>query len=140
MLRVVADPGVLVSALLSRLGAPSLLLDRWRDGEFELIVSPKLLEELEDALDRPKFRGRISRDEVQSYVDGIVADAVVFPDVHDPPNVTPDPDDDYLVALADVARADVIVSGDVHLTGLEAPEVPVLTPRQLVDRLVEARE
>jgi predicted nucleic acid-binding protein len=33
--------------------------------------------------------------------------------------VTEDPDDDYLVALAVAAQADVFVSGDHHLTELK---------------------
>jgi len=135
LLRIVADPGVLVSAVLSHLGAPSIVVDRWRDGEFDLVVSPHLLEELESVLRRPKFSAALTETDVRAYVDGSAADALVFPDDDDPPAMSPDPDDDYLVALAIAAKADLIVSGDVHLTGLVAPLVPVLTPRELVDRL-----
>jgi predicted nucleic acid-binding protein len=49
--------------------------------------------------------------------------------------VTPDRGHDYLVALARAARADVLVSGDAHLTGLPDPDPPVLTPRGFLDRL-----
>jgi len=135
VLRVVADPGVLVSAVLTRTGPPAELIDRWREGEFDLVVSPKLLGELEEVLLRPKFRPSVSEDDVRDYVDGLLAEALVVTDPDEPPAVTPDPDDDYLVALAVAAGADVIVSGDAHLTELENPPTPVVTPRQFVDRL-----
>jgi putative PIN family toxin of toxin-antitoxin system len=51
------------------------------------------------------------------------------------PAVCRDPGDDYLVALAHAANAEVLVTGDVDLLSLEEPDVPVLTPRELVERL-----
>ncbi len=49
--------------------------------------------------------------------------------------LSPDRGDDYLIALARTARADVIVSGDSHLTQLLDAEPPVLTPRQFAEQL-----
>jgi hypothetical protein len=138
VLRVVADPGVLVSAVLTRTGPPAALIDRWREGEFDLVVSPKLLAELEEVLLRPKFRPSVSEDDVRNYVDGLLPEALVVTDPDEAAAVTPDPDDDYLVALAFAAGADVIVSGDAHLTELEKPPTPVVTPRQFIDRLEQS--
>lgn len=135
MLRVVADPGVLVSAVLSATGPPALIVDRWRAGDFDLVVSPKLLMELEEVLLRPRFRALVSEDDAHAYVDALAAEALVVADPEDVERVTRDPDDDYLVALAIVARADAIVSGDADLTQLVEPPVPVLTPRELLDQL-----
>ena len=135
MLRVVLDPGVLIAAVISGSGAPAELLDRWRDGEFDLVVSPNLLDELEDVLLRPKFAGLVSDDEVRAYVEVLAAGGLAFDDRAEPPAVTSDPGDDCLVALALAARADAIVSGDRHLTELIDPPVPVLTQRELVERL-----
>ncbi len=135
MLRVVLDPGVLIAAVISPSGAPAELLERWRDGEFDIVVSPKLLDELEGVLLRPKFNTLASADEVHSLVNALAAGGVGFDDPAEPPSVTADPDDDYLVALAVASGADALVSGDRHLTSLRDPPVPVLAPRALVDRL-----
>lgn len=62
MLRAVLDPGVLISAVLSKRGAPSQLIDELRRQAFELVVSPHPLAELELVLARPKFRGVSSQD------------------------------------------------------------------------------
>lgn len=75
-------------------------------------------------------------DTARDFVDGLREDAGL---IDDPPAVaglTPDRDDDYLmIALARVARADYLVSGDRHLTGLVDPVPRVLTPRQFLDLL-----
>lgn len=138
MLRIVADPGVLVSAVLASIGPPAQLIDRWRAGEFDLIVSLKLLTELEDVLLRPKFHVLMTEEDACAYVDALALEAVVVGDPEEVERVTDDPDDDYLVALAVVAGADALVSGDAHLTELLDPPVSVLTPRQLLERLSSA--
>jgi predicted nucleic acid-binding protein len=48
--RVVLDCNVFVSALLSPSGSPAQVLDRWADGDFDVIVSPLLFAELERVL------------------------------------------------------------------------------------------
>ena len=135
MLRVVLDPGVLVSAILSRSGPPSRILDAWRDGEFDLLVSPLLLDELEDVLLRPRFVEYATSEQVRAYVDGLAVEGVAFDDPGDPPRVTRDPDDDYLFALAVAAGADFLVSGDKHIASVPDPPCAVLSPRALLDRL-----
>ena len=86
------------------------------------------MDELEDVLLRAKFRAYASPEQVSAYVEALAAEAVAFDDPRDPPRVTPDPDDDYLVALARAARADLLVSGDKHLSGPRRSARPVVTP------------
>jgi putative PIN family toxin of toxin-antitoxin system len=138
VLRVVLDPGVLIAAVISKNGAPAELLDRWRDGEFDLVVSPNLLVELEDVLLRPKFSACASGDVVRGYVEAVEVGGGALVDPGDPRAVTSDPGDDYRVALALAAGADAIVSGDRHLTELGDPPVLVLSPRALLERLERA--
>lgn len=132
MLRVVFDPSVLVSALISRVGAPAALLREWLDGAFDLLVSPKVLAELEDVLLRPKFRRHLTVGEASAFVSLLRARAIEVADPGDPEPLTQDPADDYLLALARAAGADLLVSGDKHLTDLADPPVRVVTPRALL--------
>jgi putative PIN family toxin of toxin-antitoxin system len=134
--RIVFDPGVLISALISAEGAAAEALDRWREGEFDLVVSPELLGELQRVLLRRKFRSYVTEDEAQQYVAALAKDGLVMSDpVPSVEPLTEDPADDYLVSLARTAGANALVSGDAHLTGLDAPEPPVLTPRQFLELL-----
>jgi uncharacterized protein len=135
MLRAVVDPGVLIAELISPHGTPAQILLRWRDGEFDLVMSPSLVEELERVLARPKFEKYLTPAEAAAYVSMLVEEGVMVTDPAPQPGLTPDPGDDYLVALARAAGAAVLVSGDPHLTELERPEPPVLTPRRFLERL-----
>ncbi len=135
MLRVVLDPGVLISALLSGEGPPGQVVDRWRAGEFDLVVSPKLLDEPERVLLRPKFEPYVTEADARKFVRAL-SDAGVT--VADPPTesgLTRDPGDDYLVSLARAARADVLVSGDPHLTEVAGLRPAAITPRAFLERL-----
>ena len=136
MTRAVLDPNVLVSAFISpRGGAPDRIVRAWREGAFELVVSPRLIAELTDVLGRRKFARQAAEGRAEAYIAALAADSAEVDDPPNPPAVSPDASDDYLIALARAARADVIVSGDSHLTQLIEPVPPVLTPRQFLKQL-----
>ncbi|MCB1256850.1 MAG: putative toxin-antitoxin system toxin component, PIN family [Microthrixaceae bacterium] len=137
MLKIVVDPGVLISARLSGRGAPAELIRSWLDGQIELIVSPYLLGELSEVLRRPKFRKWLTLKEVEDYVSFLENHALMRPDPPLEHGLTPDPDDDYLVVLARSAHANLLVSGDSDLIDLVDPTPPVLTPRRLITLLDE---
>lgn len=132
MIRAVLDPGVLIAALISPRGTPARLIALWIEGAFELIASPKLLEELRVVLLRPKFRRYATEDEALSYVELIERLAVVVKDPDEIPRVSKDRKDDYLVALAKASLA-TLVSGDSHLTELDLDEPRVRTPREFAE-------
>jgi putative PIN family toxin of toxin-antitoxin system len=132
MRRVVLDPGVLVSALITPSGSPGLLLREIRGGQMEPFVSARLLEELEEVLGREKFRRYVSLATVRKYVRQIRSDAVVASDPEDPPPLRAvDPKDDYLIALAHSQNA-ILVSGDRHLLDLSGGGAPILSPADLL--------
>ena len=126
-MRVVLDATVLVSALLSRTGRPAELVRRWLEGDIDLVLSERLLDEIERTLRSPKLRGRLRDDEVERFVATLRDLGDVVPDPDEPPPVrSPDPDYDYLLALAARERTP-LVTGDRHLLGL-ADRAPVYSP------------
>jgi uncharacterized protein len=132
--RALFDANVLISGLLSRTGAPTLLLAKWLEGEFELVVTDRLLAEVEATLARPKLRRHFDQAEVSGFLELLLglAERVDDPDA-EPAITSRDPKDDYLIAAAAAARA-TLVSGDVHLLELEG-SIPVLSPRAFLDSL-----
>ena len=132
-MRVVLDANVLVSAVISTVGPPRQIVDAWVDGRLELVASPSLLGELREVLDRPKFRRWVSTATATEFIDGLAQDALIAEDPSARSGLSPDPDDDYLIALARAANTDHLVSGDRHLLDLDDPQPPVLTPRQFID-------
>jgi putative PIN family toxin of toxin-antitoxin system len=133
VLRAVVDVNVLISAVISQAEAPAGILAEWRAGAFELVVSPQLLAELDGVLARPQILSRAA-DAAAATRHLIQMNALL---VDDPPpeRIVPgDPDDDYLVALARAAGAQVIVTGDTDLLEGDV-EPPALSPRDFLERL-----
>lgn len=136
-MRAVLDINVIISALLSPGGSPAIVLRSWLDGAYELVVSSQLLAELERALTYPKLRARITAAEAADVVELLRRGAQLIEDPGHAPDVrSPDPGDDYLIALAASARA-VIVSGDEHLLSL-AEHLPVYSPAAFLELLAQS--
>lgn len=129
-MRFILDPNVLVSAVVAG-GVSRRLLDAWRlERRYEVIVCPLLIEELDEVLRRPRFHAVITGDELQVLLALLRREATLVDDPADVPAVTPDPDDDYLVALARREQVDALVSGDGDLNQMHDIQPPVLSPAQ----------
>lgn len=138
-MRAVLDPNVLIAAMLSPRGTPAAIIRRWVDGEFELVVSRSLLDELERALTYPKLRARIASADAAEFVAELREAAELRDDPGGDPPVRPsDPGDEYLVSLAAAVRA-VIVTGNRALLDL-AGRVPVYSPSDFLAVLVSQDE
>lgn len=135
MRRVVLDVNVYVSALLAPTGSPAQILESWVAGQFDVTVSRLLLAELERVLRRPKFKRSIPPVQIDALLSALNEEGVLAVDPEVQPGATPDPGDDYLVALARAVEAECIVSGDTHLTQLSDLRPPVLTPRVFLSSL-----
>lgn len=132
-MRVVLDTNVLVSALLVETGVPAEVLRRGPDGEFDIVVSPQLLAELERVLTYPKLRARITPDQAARTMTALRGSCLLVEDPTGPPPVhSEDSEDDYLLALASSIGA-ALVSGDQHLLAM-ADVAPVMTPAAFLAR------
>lgn len=136
MIRAVVDTSVLVSAFIGNPEAgPGRLITAWRDRRFVLVMSPLLVDELDDVLGRPKFERWSSQGRASAYIAALRARSELRPDI---PSAQPievrDPDDHYLVALSREAEADYLVSVDHDL--LDATlDLSVVDPAVFVAQL-----
>lgn len=122
-----------ISAVINPYGTPARVAQAVADGAITAVATQHLLDELAAVLIRPKFRRWISVAEAIAFVESLGGHADLRDDPGPPKTKVRDPNDDYLVALADAADA-VIVTGDNDLltAGLEPPAI---TPAQLLARL-----
>ncbi len=135
-MRAVLDTNVLISGVLSPIGAPGQLLRAWRDGAFELVTSPLLLDELARALAYPKLARRIVPMDAAAFVSLLRSHSDLRLDPVGPPPVrTRDPNDDFLITLAATATS-VIVSGDDDLLAL-AGTIPVFPPAVFLEMIAD---
>jgi putative PIN family toxin of toxin-antitoxin system len=85
-----------------------------------------LLQEFSDALGNRYFQERFDLRDLEAIIASVREAATEY---SDPERVVPllrDPDDDYLVALAREAKAELIVTGDKDMldhSGLEPPAI-----------------
>ena len=86
-MRAVLDPNVIISAWLSAHGAPSELLRRWRDADFEMVASPELIRELERVVAYPKIRKHLPAQLADAGVQMIFENATARSDPTEPPPV-----------------------------------------------------
>jgi len=79
------------------------------------------------------LRRRIAPEEADRIAEWFANSAISVKDPTEPPPIrSPDPGDDYLIALAAHVEA-ALVSGDVHLLRL-AGDFPIFSPGRLLDR------
>jgi len=103
-----------------------LILAAFLDFDFEAIACPRLIGEFRDALASDYFRERFRPDDLAEIVDAVEEAAIKYDDPQEIEAMLRDPDDDYLVALARYAGADMIVTGDHDLldhAGLTPPAI-----------------
>jgi putative PIN family toxin of toxin-antitoxin system len=131
-LRAVLDVNVLISAALSSRGPSARIMPAWRNGAFDLIVSPLLLADLQRAFNYPKVRKRVAAAKSHQFVSWLNREAMLVndPDTR-PPTPSPDPGDDYLLALAACEQA-MLVSHDQHLLSLR-DQYPIRTPNEFLE-------
>ena len=133
-MRAVVDVNVLISGAISARGPSAEILRSCRDGMFEMVLSELLVAELARALAYPKLRKRIPAEKAAAFVGWVRDHGALAEDPPDPPPIrSPDPDDDYLLALA-ISRRSFLVTGDQHLLGFQA-ELPILKPAEFLTKL-----
>ena len=132
-MKVVLDVNVLIASLLAPDSTPARLVLRWLAGDFELIISDKLVIELRRALSYRKLSRRVSEAEAAGFVHLVEASGTRISDPAKSPRRARDEGDDYLLALA-ASSSSILVSGDRDLLNL-SEDFPVYSPSAFLARL-----
>jgi putative PIN family toxin of toxin-antitoxin system len=114
----VLDTNVLLSALWSGSTPPARILDAWRDRRFDLATSVEQIAEFKRAARYPKLARHLPRGAIGRVVNELRSAEVVLQRLRRPGD-SPDPGDDYLLAMALAAGADYLVTGDRALLALK---------------------
>ena len=107
-MRVVLDTNILFSALISPHGAPDSIYRAWRSGRFNLVTSRAQLEEIRRASRYPKLQAVLQPAKVGVMINNLQRSIVLerLPHGID----TADPDDAFLLAMAELGNADFLVT------------------------------
>ena len=128
MLKVVLDTSVFVSAILSkkRETSPSIILNKWQQGNFTLVISPQLQEELIIVLLRKGIKSEL----IENLVTIIETLALKIEGVYQATILDEiDRKDNMFLATSYEAKADYLVSLDNELLSLKYYHgTQILTP------------
>lgn len=136
-MRIVLDTNVLVSALFFG-GVPGRILDAWRDGTVQIVLSAEILDEYQRvgrilAADYPGV-------DLEPFLALLTVEAEIVEARPLSAPVSSDPDDDKFLACASAGHVDVVISGDRHLLIHDGwSGVAILRPRQFADELLLGR-
>jgi putative PIN family toxin of toxin-antitoxin system len=126
----VLDTNVLLSALRAGRTPPAQIVDAWRKGRFRLATSHEQIEEFKRAARYPKLRPYLPPGAVGRVVNELRSAEVLLERLRRAGD-SPDPGDDYLLAMAIAAGADFLVTGDKPLlTVKRAGHARIVAPRR----------
>ena len=137
-MRVVLDTNVIVSGLIWG-GVPRQLLDLARGNIITLYTSVVLLEELADVLSRDKFAKLLSSRELTA--NAIMQRYAMLARIINAPAITRtvpnDADDDFVLACALAAKADIIATGDSDLLILHPfMNIDIIKPAEALQKIL----
>jgi putative PIN family toxin of toxin-antitoxin system len=134
-LKAVLDTNVYVSAFHNTRGVPFQL---WRcaiERKYRLVISPALVRELAGVLKEDLLW---PESDVVEQLKLIVRVATIVQPAMSLRVIAADPDDDRVLECALEARADLIVSGDRHLTSLKSfQDIAIVRPADFLRALAK---
>jgi putative PIN family toxin of toxin-antitoxin system len=120
MVRAVVDANLLVSSFISPFSYPREIEKRWRRGEFVLVSSREIIEEVNHVLHLPRIQVKynLAESDIQAFVLTLIHKANCVAGRLVLKGVAPDPSDDKMISCAVKGEADLIVTGDKALQQL----------------------
>jgi hypothetical protein len=133
-LRAVLDTNIFISGMMLPGSAPGRLLNIWLEGTYDVLTCDAHIEELKRVSRYSKIRSRVPSFSIGRMVNQLRETAIYvarLPAI----DASPDPWDNYLLALAQTGEADFLVTGDK--AGLLALErfgmTRIVTARQFLE-------
>ncbi|MFO1429234.1 MAG: putative toxin-antitoxin system toxin component, PIN family [Candidatus Competibacteraceae bacterium] len=138
-MRIVLDTGILIAALITTGTPPDLIYQAWRKQRFTLITSEWQLAEFRRVSRYPKLAKFLKPVEAGEMVNSLRRQALLLEELPRL-DLSPDPDDNYVLAMAVAGQADFLVTGDKRdLLALgRIQQTSILTARAFVERLAIA--
>ena len=134
---VVLDANVLAPGFVGAASASVRLIELWRAGGYELVVSEQVLGELKRAHADPYYRTRVSPERAERILALLRTDARLTPLTVAVSGVATQPNDDLVLATGLSAGASFLGTRDRQLLKLDAHlGMRILHPADLLDLLL----
>ena len=131
-MKIVLDTNVFVSGVFFT-GPPYKILQTWRDGRVQLLISPAIMDEYRAVL--VELSSQFPDIEMEPLLHFLAIHSEIVLPHPLPPVIRGDPSDDKFLECALAGKAKCIVSGDKHLLRLsEFRGIYILSPREFLQR------
>ena len=130
-MKVVLDANVYVSSLINTQGNPKRIMERWKQNQFDVLVSASIIDEIGRVLRYPRIVKRHKQDEgaIQSFLELLSSQAVMVEPTIVVDAIKIDESDNRYLECAVEGKARYIISGDKHLLDLgEYRGIVILPP------------
>lgn len=135
MIRAVLDANVLIAATINvKSSVTSEIYQNFLNQSFTLIVSPEMLEEVKEVINRDRIvkRHKRSLEERQAIINELAELSYLVPG-NTKVEVVRDPDDNKMIVAGIEGRADYIVTRDRDLIDLkEYQGIKIITPEEFM--------
>ncbi len=136
MIRVLLDTNVLAPGFVGQGSTSVRLIDLWREGAYDLVVSDHLLQELARTFTDRYYAQRVPRADAEAILVLLGARAIVATLTTEVKGVASHPEDDIVLATALSGNASVICTRDKQLLKLGQHQgVEIILPGALLARL-----
>jgi len=131
MLKVVIDTNVFISGIVFG-GTPRKIIDAWLTKQYIFCLSPELKAEILVKLGKKFSLQQEAMNKIIEALDTYSQKYIPTQKV----TLCKDPQDNFLLELADEAKADYLVSGDKLVLALkEYKNTKIISPREFFDQL-----
>jgi putative PIN family toxin of toxin-antitoxin system len=127
-MRVVLDTNVLVSGLAYPASVPGAIVNAWKQGGLELVLSRYILDEMMRVLPRLK-RIALSTAEIRDLADSFMFTAEIVEPSAKKEKALRDAADQQVLGTLLAAKADYLITGDKDLLALAA-KYSIVTPAE----------
>ena len=138
MIRAVVDTNLLVSAFISPASYPREIARHWRRGDFVLVTSREIAEEIDRVLHLPriKIKYHVTEPDIQAFVLALIHLGSCVSGGLALKGVAPDLGDDKIISCAVEGAAKFIVTGDKALQGLgQYQGIKIINAQQFIEIL-----
>jgi putative PIN family toxin of toxin-antitoxin system len=111
VIRVVLDANVIVSGFPASRGTMAELVDQWRAGTFQLVVSEHIIDEVSRAWTKTYWQTRFSQAQIDRALLLLREESDITPITVDVSGFATHPEDDLVLATAANAGADYLITG-----------------------------
>ncbi|MBI5065804.1 putative toxin-antitoxin system toxin component, PIN family [Candidatus Woesearchaeota archaeon] len=130
-MKVVIDTNVLISGIFWSGNYSSQVIDAWKNGDFTLIISKEVIEELVETL--RDFKIKMPEEMIQEWKEMLTKNSILVESSTRINVVKDDPEDDKFVETAVEGNAEFIITQDKHLLKVKYyQEIKIITPEEFL--------